>query len=142
MPAEGKDYYSILGVSREATEEELKKAYRKLAFQYHPDLNKDPAVVERFKEINQAYEVLSDPEKRASYDRWGQAGPGGGRGFEGFGFGGLGDLFAAFFSGTATATRRAAQHGAVFHTAVTVTFEEGVLGAERQIEVDRVENCS
>ena len=80
MPAEGKDYYSILGVSREATEEELKKAYRKLAFQYHPDLNKDPAVVERFKEINQAYEVLSDPEKRASYDRWGQAGPGGGAG--------------------------------------------------------------
>lgn len=142
MAVEGKDYYSVLGVARDATEEEVKKAYRKLAFQYHPDLNKDPSAAERFKAINQAYEVLSDPEKRASYDRWGQAGPGWGRGFEGFGFGGLGDLFDAFFSGTATATRRAAQRGADIHTSLTLSFEEAVLGTEQQIEMERVENCS
>ena len=140
MPQERKDYYAILGVPRGASEEEIKKAYRRLAFQYHPDLNKDPQAAERFKEINQAYEVLSDPEKRANYDRWGQAEVWG-RGFEGFNFGGLGDLFDAFFGGTATATRRAPQKGADIHTHLTLSFEEAVLGTEREVEVERVENC-
>jgi molecular chaperone DnaJ len=138
---ERKDYYAVLGVPRGASEEEIKKAYRKLAFQHHPDLNNDPSASERFKEINQAYEVLSDPEKRGNYDRWGQADAGLGRGFEGFGFGGLGDLFDAFFGGTTT-TQRAAQRGGDIHAQLTLSFEEAVLGAEREVEVERVENCS
>ncbi len=141
MRQERKDYYAVLGVPRGASEEEIKKAYRKLAFKHHPDLNKDPGASEHFKEINQAYEVLSDPEKRGNYDRWGQADAGLGRGFEGFGFGGLGDLFDAFFGGTTT-TRRAAQRGGDIHGHLTLSFEEAVLGAEREAEVERVENCS
>lgn len=142
MRQERKDYYAVLGVPRGASEEEIKKAYRKLAFQYHPDLNSDPSASEHFKEINQAYEVLSDPEKRGNYERWGQADAGWGRGFEGFGFGGLGDLFDAFFSGTTTTARRAAQRGADIHAQLTLAFEEAVLGTEQDVEVERVENCS
>jgi molecular chaperone DnaJ len=139
---EKQDYYAVLGVPRGAGEEEIKKAYRKLAFKYHPDLNKEPTASEHFKEINQAYEVLSDPEKKAKYDRWGQADAGWGRGFEGFGFGGLGDLFDAFFSGTTTTTRRAAQRGADIQAHLTITFEEAAQGVEHDVEVQRVENCS
>ena len=105
-----RDYYDVLGVGRSASDEEIKKAFRKLAFQYHPDRNKDNGAEDKFKEINEAYEVLSDTDKRASYDRFGHAGPQGpftGRGFEGFsGFGGFGDIFDAFFGGTTTTTRR------------------------------------
>jgi molecular chaperone DnaJ len=139
---ERKDYYAVLGVPQGASEEEIKRAYRKLAFKYHPDLNSDPTAAEHFKDINQAYEVLSDPEKRASYERWGQADAGGGRGFEGFSFGGLGDLFDAFFGGTTTATHRVAQRGADIHARLTLAFEEAVLGTEQAVEVERVENCS
>ena len=142
MRQEKQDYYAVLGVPRGAGEEEIKKAYRKLAFKYHPDLNKEPTASEHFKEINQAYEVLSDPEKKAKYDRWGQADAGWGRGFEGFGFGGLGDLFDAFFSGTTTTTRRAAQRGADIQAHLTITFEEAAQGVEHGVEVQRVENCS
>lgn len=137
-----KDYYQILGVEKNASEEEIKKSYRKLAFQYHPDMNQDPAAAERFKEINEAYEVLSDPEKRAAYDRMDEAAAAGwGRSFEGFGLGGLGDLFEAFFSGTATASRRMPQRGDDVKVQLTLSFEEAALGGEREIELTRTENC-
>jgi molecular chaperone DnaJ len=94
-----RDYYEVLGVSRTATDEEIKKAFRKLAFKYHPDRNRDDGTEERFKEINEAYEVLSDANKRAAYNHYGHAGTEGffARGFEGFDFGGFGDIFDAFF---------------------------------------------
>ncbi|HWO74047.1 MAG TPA: DnaJ domain-containing protein, partial [Dehalococcoidia bacterium] len=95
------DYYETLGVSRDASPDEIKRAFRRLAMQYHPDRNSEPGAEARFKEINEAYEVLSDPEKRSTYDRFGHAGLDGvfgSRGFEGFGpFGGFGDIFDAFF---------------------------------------------
>src|SRR3989304_5620318 len=103
MATTKRDYYDILGVPRSATPEEGKKAFRRLAMKYHPDRNKSGDAHDRFKAINEAYEVLSDPERRAMYDRFGHAGaesPFAARGFEGFSFGGFGDIFEAFFGGT------------------------------------------
>jgi len=142
-----RDYYEILGVDRNASEEEIKRAFRRLAFQYHPDRNKNSDAEERFKEINEAYQVLSDPERRAAYDRFGHAGTAGwqGHGFEGSDFfSGLGDIFEAFFGGTATATRtrRAPQRGADLHYDLARCFEEAALGCEKEVEVARLENCS
>ncbi|HEX77470.1 MAG TPA: molecular chaperone DnaJ [Dehalococcoidia bacterium] len=139
-----RDYYEILGVPRNATDEEIKRAFRRLAFKYHPDRNKEDGAEQRFKEVNEAYEVLSDPQKRASYDRFGHVGAEGvfGRGFEGFDFGGLGDIFEAFFGGTATATRRGPQKGADLHCNLTLTFEEAAFGCEREVEIERIELCS
>src|SRR5688500_4885384 len=102
MPADQKDLYEVLGVDRGADADAIKKAYRKLAMQYHPDRNSDADAAERFKEANRAYEVLSDAEKRARYDRYGHAGvdngSGGPQGFEGFNnFEGFGDIFDQFF---------------------------------------------
>src|SRR3954463_8178036 len=96
------DYYDVLGVARGASAEEMKKAFRRLAMQFHPDRNQDTGAEAKFKEVSEAYEVLSDPERRAMYDRFGHAATQSGadgfaRGFEGFGFGGLGDIFDAFF---------------------------------------------
>lgn len=133
------DYYEILGLSRKATEEEIKKAYRRLAFQYHPDHNKNAEAEEKFKEINQAYEVLSDSEKRFNYDRFGTAEGGWGRTFEGFG--GLGDIFENFFGTVATATRHASQRGADLQYELKLKFEEAAFGCDREIEVNRLENC-
>jgi len=143
MPTK-RDYYDILGVGRNATDEEIKKAFRKLAFQYHPDHNHGDGAADRFKEINEAYEVLSDSDKRAAYDRFGHGGAEGlfGRGFEGFDFGGFGDIFDAFFGGVGTATRQAPQRGADLHYNLTITFEEAVFGCEKEISVSRIENCS
>lgn len=134
------DYYEILGIPRDASEEEIKKAYRKLAFQYHPDYNKSPEAEEKFKQINEAYEVLSDPEKREAYDRLGTAEMGWGRGFEGFDFGGLGDLFEAFFGDISTATK-APRQGADLHYQLDLTFEEAVFGCTKEIKVKREEYC-
>lgn len=143
MTTQKQDYYDILGVSRNASQEEIKKAFRRLAMQYHPDRNKDPGAEDRFKEINEAYEVLSDPEKRAAYDRWGHAGPNPfERAFEGFGFGGFGDIFDAFFGGATAARRRSPQRGADLRVGLTLTFEEAVFGTEKEIEVTRTELCT
>jgi len=143
MPAK-RDYYEVLGVGTNATDEEIKKAFRKLAFKYHPDHNHGDKAGEKFKEVNEAYEVLSDPDKRAGYDRYGHSGVDGffGRGFEGFNFGGFGDIFDAFFSGATTATRQAPQRGADLHYSITITFEEAAFGCEKEIDIVRTEHCS
>jgi molecular chaperone DnaJ len=143
MQAE-KNYYDVLGVPRDASTEQVKKAFRKLAFQYHPDHNGDPEAEEKFKEINEAYEVLSDAEKRASYDRYGRVAtsdwPGG---FDSFNFGGFGDLFDAFFGGaTTTAKGRAPKKGADLQVKLNLTFEEAVFGVKKEVEISRIESCS
>ena len=140
------DYYAVLGVSREATEAELKRAFRKLAQQWHPDVNKDAAAHERFKEINEAYQVLSDPQRRQAYDLFGRAGVAGagegfGAGFEG-GFGGFGDIFDAFFGGgTGTARRGRPAPGADLRYDLRITFEEAIRGVEKEIEFPVLERC-
>ncbi len=141
-----RDYYNILGVGPDASGEEIKKAYRKLAFQYHPDRNKDKSAEEKFKEVNEAYEVLSDPQKRSNYDRFGQADVSGmGAGFEDFDFGNFGDIFDAFFgSGGARSSRRrrSAERGPDVHRKIQISFEEAVFGCEKEVDIDRVETCS
>jgi len=139
-----RDYYEILGVNRDASAEELKRAFRRLAMQVHPDRNPDdPQAAERFKECSEAYEVLSDPEKRRSYDMFGHAGVGQGAGaytgFEGFGFG---DIFDTFFGGGfgARGGRRAAR-GDDLRFDLTITFEEAFTGVEKEIEVARLLMC-
>ena len=145
MPVK-RDYYEVLGIARNATDEDIKKAFRKLAFKYHPDHNReDGGTGEKFKEVNEAYEVLSDPEKRAAYDRFGHGGTEGlfGRGFEGFNFSGFGDIFEAFFSGaTSTAARRGPQRGADLSYNIPITFEEAAFGCEKEVNILRTENCS
>jgi molecular chaperone DnaJ len=138
-----RDYYEILSVTRTASAEEIKRSFYKLARQYHPDVNKEPDAAARFKEINEAYQVLSDPDKRASYDRFGKAGVSGG--FEG-GFADvpLNDIFETIFGagfGARTRTRRGPQPGAHLKTTLTLEFEEAVFGADKEISVPRLETC-
>ncbi len=143
-----RDYYEVLGVPRDADENTIKGAYRKLARQYHPDVNKSEDAEERFKEINEAYEVLSDTEKRAGYDRFGHAatqggfGGGAGQGFGGFP-GGFGDIFEEFFGGFggAHATQRGPARGNDLRYDMEITFQEAVFGAEKEIEIPRQELC-
>ncbi len=139
-----RDYYEVLGIDRNATEEQIKGAFRKLAFKYHPDRNGEDGAEEKFKEINEAYEVLSDPEKRNTYDRFGHSGEGFfGQGFEGFGFDGVGSIFDAFFGGrTATATRQAPTKGADLQCSMTITLEEAAFGIEKELKIFRTEHCS
>ncbi len=140
-----RDYYETLGVSRNATQDEIKKAYRRLARQYHPDVNKEPGAEARFKEINEAYEVLSDAEKRRAYDRFGHAGVTGTPGGMDFtGFGGFADIFEEFFGtgfGTRAAQRRAPRRGADLRYDMTITFEEAVFGYQKEFEIQRTEAC-
>jgi molecular chaperone DnaJ len=139
-----RDYYDVLGVSRGASADEIKRAFRRLAMQYHPDRNQEPEAEARFKRIGEAYEVLSDPEKRSQYDRYGHAGVNGfdfGRGFEGGDFGGIGDIFEAFFGGATARRGREAQRGQDRRADVEITFEEAAFGTEREIEVERIERC-
>ena len=157
MADQKRDYYEVLGVSKGASEDELKKAYRRLAKKYHPDLNPgDKAAEASFKEVNEAYEVLSDKEKRARYDQFGHAGvdpnfnPNGG-GFGGFGgftdMGDidLGDLFGSFFGGGfgggGGSRRNAPQKGETVRAGVTITFEEAAFGCEKEVTVSRTEQC-
>jgi molecular chaperone DnaJ len=140
------DYYEILGVARTDNEEEIRKAFRKKAMQYHPDRNKSADAEEKFKEINEAYQVLADAKKRAQYDRFGQAGVGSNGGFdrpfEGFdGFGGFGDIFDSFFGDATTRRAREPQRGGDLQQRVVLSFQEAVFGAEREVEVPRLEDC-
>ncbi len=140
-----RDYYDVLGVSRRASEEDIRKAFRKHALEYHPDRNKSEGAADKFKEVNEAYQVLSDSKKRASYDRFGHAGVGGNgaRGFEGFeNFGGFGDIFDAFFGGGMGGSRvNAARRGANLEYVLRLEFEEAVFGANKKIEIQRTEVC-
>jgi molecular chaperone DnaJ len=138
-----RDYYELLGIDRDANDEEIKKAFRKLAFQFHPDHNHDDSASEKFKEINEAYEVLSDPDKRSTYDRYGHVAEQNpfGREFEGFNSA-FGDIFEAFFGGTSTSTRQSAEKGSPLQFNVTITLEEAAFGTEKVISVNRIEYCS
>lgn len=142
------DYYGVLGVSRDATQEEIKQAYRRLARKYHPDVSTEPDAEERFKEVNSAYEVLSDSEKRAIYDRFGKEGP---PGFGGFDFGGMRDPFDIFaevfgnlggFGGFGRSGRSGPRRGGDVRTGLELSFEEAIFGAEKEVEVQRYDTCT
>jgi molecular chaperone DnaJ len=145
--ASKRDYYEVLGVARSASPDDIRKAFRRLARQYHPDGNKSPDAEGRFKEVNEAYEALSNPEKRAVYDRFGHAGlSGSGFGSSGGGFsdfGGLGDIFEEFLGGFGmhTRTRTAPRRGPDIQHRLTLDFEEAVFGTEREVEITRTEVC-
>ena len=139
-----RDYYDILGIGKGVGEEDIRKAFRKKAMEYHPDRNKSPDAEEKFKEINEAYQVLSDRNKRAQYDQFGKAGVGSngssGQPFDGFeGFGGFGDIFDSFFGDRSG--RRQAQRGSDLQQRVVLAFEESIFGAERELELTRLEDC-
>jgi len=135
-----RDYYEVLGVNRDSTPDEIKRSFRRLARQYHPDVNKDSDAEARFKEINEAYEVLSDAEKRATYDNFGHAGPQ--AGFGGFGGYGFEDIFESFFGGMrAGPARRGPTRGADLRYDLTIEFEEAVFGCEKEIVVPRHDTC-
>ena len=151
-----RDYYEVLGVEKNASEAEIKKAYRKLAMKYHPDQNPgDKTAEEKFKEVNEAYEVLSDADKKARYDQYGFAGvdpnfnPAAGAGFGGFGGGGFGfgdlsDIFGDFFGGGgggASARRNAPSKGQNVVVEIDLSFEEAAFGCEREITYSRIEGC-
>ena len=140
-----RDYYDILGVGKGVGEEDIRRAFRKKAMEFHPDRNKSPDAEEKFKEINEAYQVLSDSGKRSRYDQFGKAGVGAGNGagqpFDGFDvFGGFGDIFDSFF-GNGSGRRSQAQRGSDLQHRVVLSFEESVFGAEREVELTRLEDC-
>lgn len=149
-----RDYYEVLGVSKDASEDEIKKAYRSLAKKYHPDMNPGNAEAEvKFKEVNEAYAVLSDSEKRAKYDRFGHDAfdpTSGGGGYGGFGgFGGadfdFGDIFSTFFGGGSTSSHSRANapiEGDDVGTRISISFEEAAFGCKKEVSFARIENCS
>ncbi|HFI0463849.1 TPA: molecular chaperone DnaJ [Streptococcus suis] len=147
--ANKRDYYEVLGVSRDASDADIKRAYRKLSKQYHPDINKEAGADEKFKEITEAYEILSDNQKRAAYDQYGHAAtdPNFGAGGFGGGFGGSGfgfeDIFESFFGGATGGARRAnaPQRGNDLQYRVTLEFEEAIFGTEKTIRYQRNEEC-
>ena len=154
MAQEKRDYYEVLGVSKGASEDEIKKAYKKLARKYHPDMNPgDKEAEEKFKEVNEANEVLSNPEKKAKYDQFGfagvdpnyGAGQGGYGGAGGFDFGDLGDIFGSFFGGGFGGGGRrnpnAPQRGESIRASLSVDFTEAAFGCEKSITIDRSEQC-
>jgi len=144
-----RDYYDVLGIARTASADEIKKAYRRLARQYHPDLNKEADAETKFKEINEAYEVLSDGDKRAMYDRFGHQAVGGAGGYDPFGgFGGNGDIFSTIFDAFINQGGRAgagngpsALRGADLRYHLQISFEEAIFGTEKEISFQRPEAC-
>ena len=156
MAENKRDYYEVLGVDKNASDDDLKRAFRRLAKKYHPDANPDnkAEAEKKFKEVNEAYEVLSNKEKRQMYDTYGFDGPtgfGGGQGgysYSGFGdfgdFGDLGDIFSSFFGGGRRTTRNAngPQKGSDLKASISITFEESFLGVEKEISLNRNEECS
>ena len=147
MPMPDQDYYSVLGVARNASDEDIRRAFRRKAMEYHPDRNKNADAEDKFKEINEAYQVLSDTKKRQQYDRFGKAGVGtgaqaGGSPFDGFDvFGGFGDIFDSFFGDASSRTARQPRRGGDLQQQVALSFEESVFGASREVEVSRLEIC-
>ncbi len=151
--AEKRDYYEVLGIQKGASEDEIKKAYKKLARKYHPDMNPgDKEAEEKFKEVNEANEVLSDPEKKARYDQFGfagvdpnyGAGAGGSAYGGGFDFGDLGDIFGSFFGGGFGGQRRnpnAPQRGESIRASVSISFTEAAFGCEKSVTIERSEQC-
>ena len=155
--AEKRDYYEVLGISKGASDDEIKKAYRKMAKQYHPDLHPDdPEAAEKFKEVNEANDVLSDPQKRQRYDQFGHAGVdpsyGAGQGGFGGGFGGFsaegfdfGDIFDTFFGGgmggSRTSNPNAPKKGADISISLDISFIEACKGVEHTVEINRSETC-
>ncbi|NEO26422.1 MAG: molecular chaperone DnaJ [Kamptonema sp. SIO4C4] len=149
------DYYEILGISRDATQDEIKRAYRRLARKYHPDVNREPGAEERFKEVNRAHEILSDPEIKARYDRFGEAGvsgagAGAGAGYSDFGdMGGFADIFETIFSGFgggmgtgATGRRRTGPvRGDDLRLDLKLDFREAIFGGEKEIRIPHLEAC-
>ena len=146
MATQKADYYEVLGVPRAAAADDIKRAFRRLAMEYHPDRNTELGAEGRFKEINEAYEVLYDAERRANYDRFGHAGlegAFGSRGFDGFGpFGGFGDIFDAFFGASTQTRRRTPTRGADVQMHVDLSFEEAAFGVTRSVSINRTELCS
>lgn len=141
-----RDYYEVLGVEKGANAEDIKKAFRKAARQYHPDVNKAADAEEKFKEAKEAYDVLSDDQKRATYDRYGHVDPNqgmGGGGFNGQDFGGFGDIFDMFFGGGGGQRRNpnAPQRGNDLQYSMTIEFKEAVFGKEMDITIPRTETC-
>ena len=146
MATTERDYYEVLGLERGAPDAEIKRAFRKLAQQWHPDVNAEAHAQERFKEINEAYQVLSDPQRRQQYDMFGKAGvTGAGEpGFGAAGFGGFSDIFDAFFgsqTGGAAARRARAQSGSDLRYDLRISFAEAVLGTEKEIEFPVLQRC-
>jgi len=141
-----KNFYDILGIAKGASDDEIKKAYRKLAMQYHPDRNQgDKEAEEKFKDINEAYQVLSDPQKKAQYDQFGTtdfSGAGGAGGFDFSGMGGFEDIFDSFFGGFSSQRRRnGPERGADLEYTISLSFEEAVFGIEKEISISKNENC-
>ncbi|MBN6186208.1 molecular chaperone DnaJ [Aneurinibacillus sp. BA2021] len=137
-----RDYYEVLGLERSASEDEIKKAYRKLARKYHPDVNKEPDAEAKFKEVKEAYDVLSDAQKRASYDRFGHAGADQGGFGGGADFGGFGDIFDMFFGGGGRRNPNAPRQGDDLQYTMQIDFKEAVFGKETDIEIPKEATCS
>ena len=146
-----RDYYEVLGISKNATDDEIKKAYRQLAKKYHPDTSTEENAQEKFKEVQEAYEVLKDPQKRANYDKYGFQDPnqgfsgfngaGGFSGFSGFGgFGGIDDIFD-FFTGGRKSSQQSQSRGKDLQVAITLTFEEACFGCEKDITLTKYSTC-
>ena len=143
------EYYDRLGVSKDASQDEIERAYRKMSKKYHPDINKEPGAEEKYKEVQEAYETLSDDQKRAAYDQYGpdgaNAGFGGQGGFGGFdggaGFGGFEDIFSSFFGGGAARNPNAPRQGDDLQYRVNLSFEEAVFGAEKEVHYNREATC-
>jgi molecular chaperone DnaJ len=144
MATTKRDYYEILGIEREAGADDIRRSYRKLALQYHPDRNGDPTAAEHFKEVQEAYEVLSDPQRRSQYDRFGHLGDAGlgGFGFSANGFG-IEDIFESFFGAASGSGRRQrVQRGTDLRVDLQLSFEEATFGVEKDVSLNRLETCA